>query len=191
MILDRFQDKNDDVSLQIKVGASTSSSPHEGKKDEHAKQHKRYKSPHDRFDCVYARHDNFACLNGRNICCTYCGQFSHDVSRCWMRKKAYRKQKKQSQLSKKVHKTCTYCQKRGHVVSHCWNLHPTSRPKHMQQEDRNIGEGETKDSIIEVKTDDSHEEELQQQKSPWKWLGKKWMDTVHMQISVVCMYFML
>ena len=68
-----FQDKNDDVSLQMKVVASTSSSPHEGKKDEHAKQHKRYKSSHDQFDCVSARHDNFACLNGRKICCTYCG----------------------------------------------------------------------------------------------------------------------
>ena len=83
---------------------------------------------------------------------------------------------KQRKLSKKVHKTCTYCQKRGHVVSHCWTLHPTSRPKHMQQEDRKIGEEGTKDSIIEVKMEVSHEEELQQHKTPWKWLGKKWME---------------
>ena len=159
--LDSFQDKNDDVSLQMKVGASTSSSPHEGKKDEHAKQHKRYKSSHDQFDCVSAKHDNFACLNGRKICFTYCGQFNHDVSRCWMRKKAYRKQMKQRKISKKVHKTFKYFQKRGHVVSHCWNLHPNIRPKHIQQEDRNIGQGGTKDSIIDVKTEVSHEEELQ------------------------------
>ena len=32
-----FQDKNDDVSLQMKAVASTSSSPQEGKKDEHSK----------------------------------------------------------------------------------------------------------------------------------------------------------
>ena len=32
-----FQDKNDDVSIQMKVVASTSSSPQEGKKDEHSK----------------------------------------------------------------------------------------------------------------------------------------------------------
>ena len=50
--LDNFQDKNSDVSLQMKVVASTSSSSHEDKKDEHSKQHKRYKSPHDQFDCV-------------------------------------------------------------------------------------------------------------------------------------------
>ena len=105
---DSFQDKNDDVSLQMKVGASTSSSPHKGKKDEHAKQHKRYKSSHDQFDCVSARHDNFAFLNGRKIFCTYCGGFNHDVLRCWMRKKAYRKQMRQRKLSKKVHKIFTY-----------------------------------------------------------------------------------
>ena len=46
----------------------------------------------------------------------------------------------------------------------------------MQQEDRKISEGGTKDSIIDVITDVSHEEELQHQNSPWKWLGKKWMD---------------
>ena len=85
------------------------------------------------------------------------------------------KQLKQRKLSKKVHNICTYFQKRGHV-SHSWTLHPASRPKHMQQEDRKNGEGGTKDSIIDVRTNVSHEEELQQQKSPWKWLGKKWMD---------------
>ena len=83
---------------------------------------------------------------------------------------------RQRKLSKKVHKICTYCQKRGHVVSHCWTLHPTSRPKHMQQEDRKISAGETKDSIIDMKMEDSHDEDLQQQKSPWSVLGKKWMD---------------
>jgi len=36
-ILGSFQDKNDDVSLQLKAGASSSSSPHGDKKDEHAK----------------------------------------------------------------------------------------------------------------------------------------------------------
>ena len=46
-MLDNFQDKNDDVRMQLKTEASTSSSPHGGKKDEHAKQHKRYKSTHD------------------------------------------------------------------------------------------------------------------------------------------------
>ena len=93
-----------------------------------------------------------------------------------MRKKAYRKQMRQRQLSKKVHNICTYCQKRGHVVSHYWTLHPTSHPKHVQQVDRKIGASGTKDSIIDVKMEVSHEEELQQQKLPWKWLGKKWMD---------------
>jgi len=34
----------------------------------------------------------------------------------------------------------------------------------------------TKDSIIDVKMEDSHEEVLQQKKSPLRWLGNKWMD---------------
>ena len=34
---DSFQDKNSDVSVQMKVVASTSSSSHEDKKDEHSK----------------------------------------------------------------------------------------------------------------------------------------------------------
>ena len=71
---------------------------------------------------------------------------------------------------------CTYCQKKGHVVSHYWTLHRTRRPMYMQQEDKNIGEGGTSDSIIDVEREVSHEEKLQQQKSPWKWLGEKWMD---------------
>ena len=77
---------------------------------------------------------------------------------------------------KKVHNICTFFQKRGHDVSHCWTLHPTSHPKHMQQKDRKIGTSGTMDSIIDVKMEDSHEEVLQQQKSPWRWLGKKWME---------------
>ena len=83
---------------------------------------------------------------------------------------------RQRQLSKKVHKFCTYFQKKGHDVSHCWTLHPTSHPKHMQQEDRKIGASGIADSIIDVKMEDSHEEVLQQKKLPWRWLGKKWMD---------------
>ena len=124
---------------------------------------------------VFEKNDNFTCLKGRNICCTYCGGFNHVVSRCWMRKKAYRKQMRQRQLSKKVYEFCTFCQKRGHVVSHCWTLHPTSHPKHMQQEDKKTSLGGTKDSIIDLIMEVSHEEELQHQKLPWKWLGKKWM----------------
>ena len=46
----------------------------------------------------------------------------------------------------------------------------------MQQEEKNNREGGSKYSIIDVRMDVSHEEELQQQKSPWKWLGKKWME---------------
>ena len=46
----------------------------------------------------------------------------------------------------------------------------------MRQEDINIGKSGTKDSIIDVRTDVSHEEDFQQQKSSWKWLGKKWFD---------------
>ena len=43
---DSYQDMNTDVSLQEKAGTSTSSSPHEGEKDGHAKQHLRYNSSH-------------------------------------------------------------------------------------------------------------------------------------------------
>ena len=90
--------------------------------------------------------------------------------------KAYMKKLRQRKLENKVHMTCTYCQKRGHVVSQRWTLHPTNHPKNMRQEDRKTGEIGTKDSIIDVRTDVSHEEDFQQQKSPWKWLGKKWLD---------------
>jgi len=83
---------------------------------------------------------------------------------------------KQRLPSKKVHMICTFFQKKGHVVSHCWTLHPTRRPMHMQQEDKNFGKGGTSYSIIDVEREVSHEEKLQQQKSPWKWLGEKWMD---------------
>ena len=86
------------------------------------------------------------------------------------------KQLRQRQLAKKVHKTSTHCQKRGNVVAHCWTLHPTNCPKHLRQEDIKIGEIGTKDSIIDVRIDVSHEEDLQQKKSSWKWLGKKWFD---------------
>ena len=77
-----FQDKNGDVSLQMKVVASTSSSPEEGKKDKHSKKYNRCKYFHDQFDCDSAKYDNFSCLNGRNIFCTYCGRFNHHVYRC-------------------------------------------------------------------------------------------------------------
>ena len=56
--LDIFQDKNDDVSLQEKVGTSTISSPQEGKKDGNAKQHMSYNSSHSQVDYVSARHKN-------------------------------------------------------------------------------------------------------------------------------------
>ena len=62
--------------------------------------------------------------------------------------------------SKKVQMICTFCQKKGHVVSHYWTLHPTRRPTHMQQEDKNIGEGGIMDSIIDVEREVSHEEKL-------------------------------
>ena len=90
--------------------------------------------------------------------------------------KAYRKQLRRRQLAKRVQKTCTHCQKKGHFVAQCWTLHPTNHPKHMRQEDIKTGEIGTKYSIIDVRTYVSHEENFQQQKSPWKWLGKKWFD---------------
>ena len=46
----------------------------------------------------------------------------------------------------------------------------------MKQKDKNTSAIGTKDSFIDVRTDVSHEEDFQQQKSPWKWLGKKWLD---------------
>ena len=46
----------------------------------------------------------------------------------------------------------------------------------MKQEDKKTSEIGTKDSIIDVRTNFSQEEYFQQEKSPWKWLGKKWFD---------------
>ena len=46
----------------------------------------------------------------------------------------------------------------------------------MQLEDKNIGASGSMVSIIDVKMEDSHEEVLQPKNSPWRWLGKKWMD---------------
>ena len=58
-------------------------------------------------------------------------------------------------------KSCTFCQNKGHDVSHCWTLHPTSFPKHMQLEDKNIGASGSMVSIIDVEMEDSHVEMLQ------------------------------
>ena len=61
VILEIFQEKNDDVSQQEKAGTSTtSSSPQEGKNDGHVKKHVRYNSSHSQVDYVFARHDNFS-----------------------------------------------------------------------------------------------------------------------------------
>ena len=46
----------------------------------------------------------------------------------------------------------------------------TIRPKNLRQEERKTSESGTKDSINDVRMDVSHEEDLQQQNSPWKWL---------------------
>ena len=46
----------------------------------------------------------------------------------------------------------------------------------MKKEEKNIGKNGTKDSIIDLSPDDSLKEYFQQEKSPWKWLGKKWFD---------------
>ena len=148
--LNNFQDKHSDESLKRKVVSSTSSSSLEDKKDGHSMQ------------------------KTRKFCCAFCGGFNHVASRCWLKKKAHMKQMRQRKLSQKVLESCKFCQKKGHHVSHCWTLHPTSRPKHMQLEDKNIGTSGSMDSIIDV--EDSHEELWLQQKSPLKWLGKKWMN---------------
>ena len=71
---------------------------------------------------------------------------------------------------------CIHCQKKGHIITQCWTLHPTNDPKHLKQEDKNTGKNGTKDSIIDVSLDDSQEEDIQQEKFPWKWLVKKWFD---------------
>ena len=46
----------------------------------------------------------------------------------------------------------------------------------MDLEDKNIGASGSMDSIIDVEMEDSHEEMLLQQKTPWSWLGKKWIN---------------
>ena len=53
---DSYQDMNTDVSLQKKVGTSTSSSPQEGKKDGQAKKHLTYNSSHSQVDYVFVKH---------------------------------------------------------------------------------------------------------------------------------------
>ena len=42
--------------------------------------------------------------------------------------------------------------------------------------DKKVDENETGDSIIDVSQDDSQEEDVQQEKYPLKWFGKKWLD---------------
>ena len=74
--------------------------------------------------------------------------------------KAYKKQLKQRQLAQKVQNTCTHCQRKGHVISQCLKLHPNNHHKQMQQEYKRNGEIGTKDSIIDLRTDVSHEEDL-------------------------------
>ena len=75
-----------------------------------------------------------------------------------------------------MQKTSTHYQKKGHIIAQCWTLHPTNHPNNLKQEDKNTGKHGTKDSNIDVRTDVSQEEDFQQEKSPWKWLGKKWFD---------------
>ena len=154
---ENYQYMNTDVGLQKKAGTYTSSSPQEGKKYGHVKKHLRYNSSHSQVDYVYVKHGKYACIKERNSCCSYCGMCNHDISKCWNRLKAYRKQLRQRKLAKKVQRTCTHCQKEGHFVSQCWTLHPTNYPKHMRQEDRKTYESGTKDSIIDVRTNVSHE----------------------------------
>ena len=79
------------VQAYGEAGASTCSSPHEGKNDGHVKQHLRYNSSHSQVDYVSDKHDKYACLNGRKSCCAYCGLCNHVVSKCWNRMKLYRK----------------------------------------------------------------------------------------------------
>ena len=167
---------NTDVSLHEKVGTSTSSSPKEEKKYGHGKHNLRYNSSHSQVDYVSDKHEKSACLNGRKSCCSYCGLCNHEVSKCWKRMKAYKKQLKQRKLSQKVQKTCTHCQEKGHVIAQHWKLHPTKYPKNLKQEDRNTGKIGTKYSIVDVRMNVSHQEYLHQQNSLWKCLSKKWFD---------------
>jgi hypothetical protein len=75
-----------------------------------------------------------------------------------------------------MQKICSHCQKRGHLIDQCWTLHPTSHPQHKKQLDKKIGEDGRGDSIIDVRQDESQEEDFQQKNSPLSWLGKKWLD---------------
>ena len=171
-----FQDKNIDESLKRKVVSSTSSSSFEDKKDGHSMQQKRYNHSHDQFDYVSAKNDNFSCSNEKKFCCTFCGGFNHVASSCWLKKKAHRKQKRKREISQKVLKSCTFFQRKGHDVSHCWSLHPTNLPKHMQLDDKKLGVSGSMESIINVEMKDSHEELALQKKTPWSWLGRKWIN---------------
>ena len=137
---------------------------------------KRYNHSHDQFDYVSAKNDHFSCSNERNFFCTFCGGVNDVASRCWLKKKAHRKQKRERKLSQKVLKSCKYCQRKGHDVSHCWTLHLTHRPKHMQLRDKQFGASGSMESIIDVEMEDSHEELQLQQKTPWSWLGRKWIN---------------
>jgi hypothetical protein len=42
--------------------------------------------------------------------------------------------------------------------------------------DKDIVKNGRGDSIIDVIQDDSHEDDFQQKRSPFSWLGKKWLD---------------
>ena len=103
-----FQDKNCDESLKKEVVSSTSSSSFEDKKDGHSMQQKRYNYSHDKFDYVLEKNDNFSFSNNRKFCCTFCGGFNHVASRCWLKNKAHKKQKRQRKLSQKMLKSCTF-----------------------------------------------------------------------------------
>ena len=48
--------------------------------------------------------------------------------------------------------------------------------KHKQLEDNKFGASGSMESIIDVEMDDSHEGVLQLQKTPWSWLGRKWIN---------------
>lgn len=75
-----FQDKNDGVSLQLKTGASTSSSPHGEKKDEHAKKHKRCGMRKKAYSEQMKQR-----LPSRKVhkICTSFQKKGHVVSHCW------------------------------------------------------------------------------------------------------------
>ena len=143
--------------MKRKTVSSTSSSSFEHKKDGHSMQKKRYNHSHAQFDYVSAKNDHFSCSNERKFCFTFCGGVNHVASRCWLKKKAHRKKKRQRELSQKVLKSFTFCQRKGHDVSHCWTLHPTNHPKHMQLDEKKFGASGSMDSFIDVEMEDSHE----------------------------------